>query len=108
MPIRRKLNDEECIGETDYKGDFVENPPYEELFLGGCGGVMLRKRGLHDRHVCFTFLVEDDTCWHVGISHGVSSFWMNDYMEAMTEAYKWLEENATKTDWGWEFKNEKS
>jgi hypothetical protein len=99
MKIRRKLNEDETLYEVGQ---------VEELFLGGCHGVALVKRGENDRHVCFLNLTEDDGAWFNSLESS-SSHWMFEHIEVMKAAYAWLEENGepdihNDIQYGWKFK----
>ena len=78
----------------------------EVLFLGGCRGVGLYKRGGDaDPHVCFLVLSEDDGHWFVS-EHGASSYWLPDLVSQLHLADKWMAENCIAGRWGYTFKGD--
>lgn len=93
----------------------VKLSDFEKVFLGGCNGIGLTKRGPDDPHVCFTILTEDDENWFVD-SGGASSFWLKDLQTVLAEAMDWIEKNCdpdipTNDSWpkgqqcGWKFRD---
>lgn len=66
-------------------------------------GIVLHKRGENDLHICIGIIGEDDGSWFETDRLG-SSYWLDDFMKVLKLLKKWLEANAIKTKWGYEFK----
>jgi hypothetical protein len=74
----------------------------EPKFLGESVGVRIDPRGdgKKDRHLMVTIMAEDDGNWHDKDS--MSSFWLDETIEVLQEARRWLKKNAKKTKWGYD------
>lgn len=104
MTIRRKLDESYESLSTDIK-------PFREMFLGNITGIVLRERKMdeNDPHIVFEIISEDDGHWFKYTGSGASSYWLDDYINVLTEVKKWLEENAEPDieegiQYGWKFK----
>jgi hypothetical protein len=64
-----------------------------ERILGQQFGIEFRKRGLDDSHVCLFLLTEDDEYWHQ-VGNGFSSFWLDDLINQLTAAKKYMRDNC--------------
>lgn len=71
-----------------------EIKPFERMFLGNGVGVVIRKRGPNDPHICFEIISEDDEYWFPYTGNGSSSYWFDDYIRVLAEAKKWCETKA--------------
>jgi hypothetical protein len=84
------------------------NKDFKVVFLGKCLGVGLRPRGgmglTDDQHVCFHILVEDDGGWFDKAGGGISTYWLPELIQKLNTAQIWLEENATKYQYGYVFR----
>ena len=93
-------------GQTKLVRNLPGIAKFEVGFVGSCLGIVLRNRSEHDKHICFTIVVEDDETWYekdVGLS---SSFWMPELVEALAKASKWMTHNAVPDSvWGYKFKD---
>lgn len=100
--IRNQFRPEESFAEDNAL-------PYKKLFLGKCHGVILRKRGRNDSHVCFQLIVEDDEQWFMSKSGISSSYWLDDCISVLQAAKEWIEKNCKPDgNHGWKFKDNKS
>ena len=81
----------------------IENIDYEKSFFGSQSGVLLINRGINDNHICFLIIAEDDGNWFTS-ENSMSTFWLSDLKQVLCEVEVWLNAFATKTKWGWEFK----
>lgn len=105
--IRMHLDKEETMA--------IEIKPFERMFLNQVVGVVLRKRGPQDDHICFEVISEDDGHWYPCFSGGTSSFWFDAYLEVLSAAKKWCEakavphtnqyQHAPERPCGWRFKS---
>ena len=86
IEVRTQLDPDETMAE--------EIRPFEKMFLCGVVGVLLRKRGPNDPHICFEIISEDDENWFPYSGGGSSSYWFDCYIAALTAAKKWCEEEA--------------
>jgi len=98
MVIREYLSNDEYF--VNNEGDLADD--YIKIFVGNQAGIALTKRAVNDPHVCFMMLGEDDNAWFpmTGTS---SSFWLPEYIEVLQYAQDWLDKNAEKKKWGWNF-----
>lgn len=115
MKIRRELDkgsdvepEETLIGITGA----------EQLFIGSCMGVALKRRGKDDPHIMFVPLVEDDRNWFPknGNHGGSSSYWLPEAIAVLQVAREWCIEHADpdivpeaagyppNTVFGWKFR----
>lgn len=71
---------------------------------GECLGVDFSKRGDNDEHTMINIYVEDDEMWHKNIS--LSSYWIDDFIEVLTETKRKLENDFKKDEdgFGYEYK----
>ena len=104
MDVRRELDEE-------YESMSEEIKPFREMFLGSIVGVLLTERGASDPHVCFQLIHEDDGHWFLS-TNSASIFWVDDYINVLTEVKKWCEENCEADihngiQYGWKFKEGK-
>jgi len=107
--MRRELNSSETITLRVDMNDV-------QLFLGACHGIVLHPRGPGDRHICFTWIVEDDGHWSVCSRGGSSSYWIDDDIKVLAVVNEWLKKNARpdmpdtpgydgKRQCGWRYKS---
>jgi hypothetical protein len=82
--------------------------PFDVMFLGNVVGVVLRKRGVNDRHICFEIIMEDDGNWFPYSGDDSSSVWFDDYLRVLSEAKAWCERKTVVDSggFGWRFKTE--
>lgn len=101
MEVRREL-------DSEYESMSEEIKPFREMFLGGVVGVILRDRADGDPVVVFQLIHEDDGHWFLS-TNGASAFWLDDYINVLTAARRWCEENCDpeiqyNRQYGWRFR----
>lgn len=82
----------------------IEDIDYRKAFFGNQKGVLLSNRAPNDPHVVFTIITEDDGQWFMGGDSVTSGYWLKDLQQVLKEAEVWLDNFATKDQWGWIFK----
>ncbi len=66
-------------------------------------GVVLWERGTNDPHIMIKVIGEDDGNWFETKSLG-SSYWLEDFKKVLVCLQDWLNNNAIKHEWGYNFK----
>ena len=67
--------------------------PFNQMFIADLLGVVLRKIGIDDQHICFEIISSDDGFWMPGCGE-MSTAWLNEFIAVLTAARNWCEENA--------------
>lgn len=78
---------------------------FEQILLTQFG-VRFQTRGENDSHILIQIMSEDDENWY---EHGnsFSSFWLDELISVLTIAKENLEHRAEKTEFGYDFFEEK-
>jgi len=69
-------------------------------FYGNCMGVAIVYRGENDFHYVCIILTHDDGHWTPSRGR-LSSHWLPELIEVLTEAKRWLNKNAKRNKYGW-------
>jgi len=89
--------------------DVFEEEIYEVIHVikGECHGVVLSLRGEGDPHIVFRSIIEDDENWFINKAGSSSSFWLQDHIDVMKKAKKWLKKNCVESHggFGWSIRD---
>ena len=75
--------------------EWIQGVDFEDCVVGKIHGILFKKRGWDDNHVCMWNMIEDDETWHIGqLSGSTSSAWIEDIIDVAQRAQQWLLANC--------------
>lgn len=73
------------------------------MFFGECVGVILHPEQINSKKLRMTFISGNDGYWSEMVIT-FSIYWLDEYMQLLTEACEWCEKNCVRIDDCWELK----